>query len=380
MRDFNTTDNDYSDQDLDDSFGNSNLVASQEDIDKNFGSSNYDNKPQFKKQRYFKLVNGSNIYRIMPPMFDNREKAIWAEYYSEHFGFVDAAGKQRKFLCTRRYNKDRKLEVCLFCEDQRQKEEDLKTLDQEIGYVSVQLKKTSEKDPQFLVLEEQLSSLELQRRALKAQIRSRNTAFWVNAMNQNGEFGVLPLKKKLYEQLAGVRDKVKNYRDTGLLYSIKENEGIDPLNANEGVWFDFHRTGSTFQDTQYTASVVNEVVIENGKKMKVIKQAPLSNEQKALALKECQNLSTMYDYLRLTLEEQKIVINGSPEAISAVINSPRRSKNYHANSATAIPVANKSVTATHTNKDLDQSFGNAAHHQSQPNYVPSNQQIMDELS
>lgn len=375
MRDFNN-DNDQNHQELDDSFGNSNLDMSQEDVDGAFGDASYDNKPQYKKQRYFKLEHGSNIYRIMPPMFEAKEKQIWFAYYSEHFGFVDASGKQRKFLCTRVYDDRRNLGVCLFCEDQKQKEDDKKVLEQEYAGICSQLKKMNKDDPDFQEMADQADHLELQLKELTAKIRKRNTAFWVNAMNQKNEFGFLPLKKKLYEQLVGARDKTKNFRETGLLHEIKESYGIDPLHANQGVWFNFTRSGSTFLDTVYSAKCVEEISEdEKGRKSKRIKEAPLNNQQKALAVKECGNLLTMYDYLRLTLEEQKLVLNGSPEAVTAVMNAPRRKNNYVA------PAANKPAELPKTTRELDRSFGNAEVRQEvQPAYVPSAQQIRDELS
>jgi len=42
----------------------------------------------------------------------------------------------------------------------------------------------------------------MQKTELKEKIRTRNTAFYVNAMDQAGNFGVLGLKKTVYEELA----------------------------------------------------------------------------------------------------------------------------------------------------------------------------------
>ena len=95
-------DNSYSQEDeemiLDE---NENLVtrpSSGENLDDSFGNFSLNQQTQFEKRNFFKLVPGDNIYRIMPPMFDSREKGLWAYYYSDHFGFVDSKGMKRKFL------------------------------------------------------------------------------------------------------------------------------------------------------------------------------------------------------------------------------------------------------------------------------------------
>jgi len=311
---------------------NENLVMrdslSDAELDNSFGNLSFDKKTHFEKRNFFKLVSGDNIYRIMPPMFDGKERGIWFAYYSDHFGYIDSRGKKHKFLCTRKYDENGIMGRCLFCEDQENLKNKLQLIEQKISELNsaiASFKQNNDASDKLSNIQDEIASFEMQKTELKEKIRTRNTAFYVNAMDQAGNFGVLGLKKTVYEELAGKRNS--NFREPGMFQDLKNNEKIDPLSPNEGVWFNITRTGVNFTEVKYRTFVVNETVIIDGKKLKSIKQAPLSNQQKQMALLKCQNLLTMFDHLKLTLEETKIVINGSPEAVTAVINAPTRKRN-----------------------------------------------------
>jgi len=346
---------------------NENLVvkaSSDDNLDDSFGNLNLDNQTQFEKRTFFKLVSGDNIYRIMPPMFDGLKKGTWAVYYSDHFGFIDARGKKHKFTCTRRYDENGNMGQCFFCQDQENKKVELDLIEKKL----LELKSMVDNLHQQGLINEmekaqaQLDSLEAKRFELKERVRTRNTAFYVNAMDQAGNFGILPLKKTVYEELVGKKSKTGR-RENGLFHELKNNENIDPLSPNEGVWFNITRTGTTFMDIKYRTSVVEEAVLHEGKRFKSIKKAPLTKEQKKLALVKCQNLLTMFDHLTLSLNDQKIVVDGSPQAVSAVLNAPHR-KNKQNNSA---PV----------NNDFNQEHQqfSAVKNNSSPGYVPSNDEL-----
>jgi len=368
-------DNSYSQEDeemiLDE---NENLVtrpSSGENLDDSFGNFSLNQQTQFEKRNFFKLVPGDNIYRIMPPMFDSREKGLWAYYYSDHFGFVDSKGMKRKFLCSRVYS-NRVLQPCLFCEDQEHKKAQLEILSKKLSSLHEDLALLKDHQGEaYNRIQEEISEIE-QKKSMISRLISRNTAFYVNAMNQNGEFGILGLKKTVYQELVGKREK-NGMRVEGMLQKLKSEENIDPLSPNEGVWFNIIRTGTGFTDIRYKVELVYETEIINGKKMRSIKKAPLTNQQKQLALTKCQNLATLFDYINLTLEEQNLVINGSPDTVTAVLNSPNR-KSRNAGSGSSGQAFPQSVAQSRQPSSFN------AQNQVDSSYVPSKEQLKEMLA
>ena len=61
------------------------------------------------KKTYFKLKDGDNVYRILPPMFDLAEKGVWTKYYAVEYGYYNTQGKMRPFLACRVVNKKTKM-------------------------------------------------------------------------------------------------------------------------------------------------------------------------------------------------------------------------------------------------------------------------------
>ena len=346
---------------------NENLVVKTaiegDDIDNCFGSFSLEQKKTYEKRNYFKLQPGDNIYRIMPPMFDGLKKGTWAVYYSDHYGFKDSNKKVHKFLCTRKYNEKGIMGRCLICEDQEEKKKQLEVLNQKISQDNSELEQMKNNgvmnEPKFLELQDNLDALIFQKEDLLSKIRPRNTAFYVNAMDQNGNFGLLGLKKTIYEALVGKRDN-NGRRTQGLLAKLKQDEEIEPLSPNEGVWFNFFRSGKSFMDVDYKTDVVYEIIMHEGRKLKSIKKAPLTTQQKQLALSKCQNLLKIFDYLDLSLEEQSIIINGSPDSVTAVLNNK------------AHKFKNKEIKNNFTETSFQQPTNVS---QANSSYIPSNEEL-----
>src|SRR4051812_43763333 len=56
--------------------------------------------PQYggKKKNNSRLVDGDNVYRILPPLFELASEGVWAVYECLHWGFKGSKG-MRPFRC-----------------------------------------------------------------------------------------------------------------------------------------------------------------------------------------------------------------------------------------------------------------------------------------
>ncbi len=297
------------------------------ELDNQFGNSSSRSvkRKEFKKTNYFNLEKGDNFYRVMPEMFTGIEKNLWAVYYVRHWGYKKENGQKQPFLCTRKYDPKTRMiaHECEFCKDFDAKSENIKEYQADIAKFNKALieAQNSGTDEQVELLESQLSDVQSKLSEVRVTLGSVERRFWVNAMNKQNEFGVMPLPKTVFEQLAGKRNK-DGTRVPGLFKTLEEDEGINALDVDQGVWFKISRTGSDQFDTEYNSTVEQETLEINGRKSKQTKLAPLSNELKVKALKECTDLVTMFDHLVLSDAEMKAIVNGSPAAVSALASRP----------------------------------------------------------
>lgn len=297
------------------------------ELDTQFGNSSSRNakRTEFKKRNYFNLEKGDNYYRIMPEMFTGIEKNLWAIYYVRHWGYKKENGQKQPFLCVRKYDPKTRMisHECAFCKDYDAKFETVKEYEAQIAKLKKTLVEAQDtgSDDEVEGLEAQLGDLQSKLSETRSTLGSVERRFWVNAMNKQNEFGILSLPKTVFEQLSGKRNQ-DGTRVPGLIKTLEEDEGVNALNVDEGVWFKISRTGSTQFDTEYTTSPEQETLEINNRKTKQTKLAPLSNELKVKALKECSDLVVMFDHLALSDAEMKTIVNGSPAAVSAMASRP----------------------------------------------------------
>ena len=92
--------------------------------------------------------------------------------------------------------------------------------------------------------------------------------YYVNAVDEAGNLGVLKLPKTAFDSLL---TEIKR-----LVPARSKN----PLGLTDGVWFEFSRTGKGMRDTKYTVQVhrINKTV--DGEVVEVINRAPLADELK----------------------------------------------------------------------------------------------------
>ncbi len=308
-------------------------VLSADDLDSQFGSSS---KPtqvkKFEKTNYFTFKNGDNVYRIMPPMFSALESGHWSVHYAKHFGYFNENGKQVNFVCLREYDNagGGLTQDCPFCLDQEKKKKTMEKLAVDVNDVQNKLHeaKVSGNADEAARYEQLLDETKMEWQRAKSLYNPRNARFWVNAMNKNGEFGLLPLPKTVYEALLGKRtpdpkDPNRWVRSQGLIAKTKEKNNLDPLSVNEGVWLVVSRIGSGQYDTEYTVAVLKEEIqLQDGTFVEKVARATLSEQQKREAITKCKDLNKVFDHLILTPEAAKAVVNGSGKSVDAVMNAP----------------------------------------------------------
>ena len=303
------------------------------DTDSQFGNSERKQAKSFEKTNYFQLNSGTNVYRIMPPMFSCLEEGHWAVYYGRHFGYFDERGKQKSYSCMKKYDKETRalVEDCPFCLDQESKLSCKKSAEARVTTLANQIDTLQSKGKTASDLQELIGELEDAKRELSVATRqysARQQRFWVNAMNLDGEFGLLALPKTVYEALQGKRTEDKESgkfnRAPGLLQWIKEKEKIDALDVNQGCFWSITRSGSSQFDTEYTVTPYKtERQLDDDTVVWATKKAPLSAEQKKQALVKCKDLNHAFDYMFLSQEQALAVINGGSSAVTAVENAPR---------------------------------------------------------
>lgn len=156
-----------------------------------------------------------------------------------------------------------------------------------------------------------------------------DSKYYFAAMNEDGEFNVLKVPSKAKKAL---EERMKE---------VIEQEGVDPLDVDQGVWFDFIRTGEGFTDTSYSVDVVYETVVDQqtGKRLKSLKMAPMTAEQVEKAQKV---LPELVDIPRILTAEQiqRLVDCGNdPHEVDSIMGIVQRqgTADARARAAAGIP-------------------------------------------
>lgn len=194
-------------------------------------------KPRYGSgKKNFKIKDGDNVYRILPPLGDCADKGVWNRYYRVEWGYKDSSGKNRPFLDCRVVNRKTKMvEVESAAHLRREQLIAKKKEMEQTGATPAQLAQMAELIKRY----------------------NQSAGYFVNAMNLQGEIGLLPVGYKAKLSLDAV---------------IKElgASGIDPLGVN-GCYLNFHRScaSGNFRDTITQVSPYKEnveVTLANGTK------------------------------------------------------------------------------------------------------------------
>jgi hypothetical protein len=187
------------------------------------------------KKEVFKIKDGSNPYRILPPLGKLADIGKYSVYYRIEWGYKGSDNKQKPFQCPRVVNRDTKMvevESAAYLH-RLQLEKDKES--------AVAAFKFNPSDPTLKAAVQQATD----------DVKQYNSEakHYFNAVGLDGKIGLLKLGHKAVLSFRTQLDLLKK-------------EGKDPLAIENGIFFDFHRSCPTnnFRDTITQVSTYKEKV------------------------------------------------------------------------------------------------------------------------
>jgi hypothetical protein len=238
------------------------------------------------KPNYFYMEPGSNVFRILPPMFSLAPKGQWYKYWAVHKGFVNSAGTYRPLASIEEFDpKTKTIRVHdPVCDKYREN----------------MAKAKAAKDKG--VPEDKIKEF------LDVYVKPYDTdkKYYVNAVNQDGKIGVLEIPIKLFRQLEALCEEY-------------EAKGID-LTGMKGVFLNFKKVQAYKGDPQTTYSV--EIFKETFQKDDGIYEKPKVHEiTEAFVVQlesEARDLSTLFKVPTAT--DLQLLADAEPTARGAIID------------------------------------------------------------
>jgi hypothetical protein len=271
-----------------------------------------DNKGSFRDFNNFKLVDGANIYRILPP-FGTGHNGVWfAEWYL-HWGFQNENGSNVPLACS--YRTDER--YCPICEEANEIRAKMDAL---VKDYTTDKKTDWEAVPP--AIQEKYYELRPSWNDIKAQ-----RGYYYNALNQANEVGILRLTPKTGKAL---NEKIKE------AYNKKS---IHALSLTKGIFFNIYRkrTGKRAFDVEYSVDFFREEVeIEGHGVVEKIREAAVPETIAQNFESLAYDIHKMYT-LRTAAELKKIMLG-----------EPVGSSSGNSNGATKTTVDSSEVAAAAT--------------------------------
>lgn len=233
----------------------------------------------YTKKKQFKIKDGDNVYRILPSLGFGGKKpnGRWTEFYNIHFGYKNSAGKMRVFQSPLVKNRDTKMiekpDAAL----------------ERIEKLKSELEKAKAAKNKALV--DRLAPLISGQKPMYNMDNNHHC----NAINENGEIGILKLRHKAKLALDAV---IKQLRA----------KGIEPLGGDSGRFFVINRTG-TGLETTFTVTVKKRTVTIEGQEFEQDIVHKLTPEIIARLESEAGELDNLYQ--RPTSEEVARIVSTS---------------------------------------------------------------------
>jgi hypothetical protein len=233
-------------------------------------------------KKYFKLEKGMNVYRILPPLGEMADDGVWAKYYKVHYGYRGAPtedgkpGRMYPFVSPEVYNRRNKMvEV----------EDEAKSRIDSLKEALVKAKDAGD-DAKAKGIVNLLKTYNL------------DNKWYVNAMNLNGEIGLLKLPHKVY---LAIEELIK----------LSREEGSDPIGVENGRFFSIRKSGEML-DTTYNVAIHKEKVnVEGIGTVEKEVSHTLSNEIINRLESEAFNLGKLFR--TPSAEEVSQVVRGGPQ-------------------------------------------------------------------
>lgn len=196
------------------------------------------------KKEIFKIKDGDNIYRVLPPMGKLADAGVWSRYYRVVWGYKDTKGRNRPFISPRVQNFKTKM-VEVDCAAYNRVERLKAELTERMG----QAKEFAQKGtPLPQELKKRLEELkELVGKKGRFNIDSKHH---LNALSQDNKIGLLKLASRGMQALKAE-------------YKKMEAAGIDATGVQGGRFMVIHRAG-TGLDTVYSVRELKEQVNVEG--------------------------------------------------------------------------------------------------------------------
>jgi len=274
-----------------------------------YGKAKYGSDQKFQKTGKPGKGPGNNFIRVMPPMHSLADEGKWALYFTTHWGYAGVHPSDgtktvvRPFRCIE--DKDRRSgmvrQACPECDNFRAKEAEANALEADLKKKGLDAKAIKE-DPDMKAFNDWLSAHAPERK------------WYVNVKYKDGTFGDYKINHRTHKK--GIDAKIAELLD---------NQQIDALDPDQGVWFNIKRLGDGFTtpDVIEVEMKMEEATIGGRVKMvPVVALAPLTEEEQARGLKECRDLATLGGSL-LTEEQIYALVqsDGTPEAVDKVFGA-----------------------------------------------------------
>lgn len=183
------------------------------------------------QRKYFKLKDGEQAYRILPPIGELADQGRWSVFHSVHYGYKSSDGKQKPFLtCEVKNRKNGMIEVADAAKDR------ITTLKAKLE----EAKKAGNK-----ALADKLEPL-----VGATGMYNLDNNHYMNVVDAQGNVGILKIRHKAKLALEA---EIKSLNA----------DGVDPLSVEDGRFFVFTRTGMG-RDTTFGVKVLKEKIKVEG--------------------------------------------------------------------------------------------------------------------
>jgi hypothetical protein len=284
------------------------------------------------KKKQFKLVDGSNVFAVMPPAHSLAEKGYFSVFYKIEWGYKNSQNHNKPFQDCRVVNyKTKMVEVesaaHVYREQLNAQKAAIKEYKDKIMTMARNGQATADQVQQAVDAEKKVVELCKQFNLEKKH--------YLNVMNLKGEVGLLKIGHKAKLALDAARAKLLA-------------EGVESIGLT-GVFFDFNKSCATgnFQDITTTVNPYQENIqaVVNGAVVMVKQNKTYDITNMADRVhSECWELANMYPVL--TSDQIDQIVKGGPAAVDVIL-APKTDKpaEVAADDEDAIPSGAGSVAA-----------------------------------
>jgi hypothetical protein len=193
-----------------------------------------------KNKEFFKIKDGDNVFRILPPLGSLAKAGRWSEFYKVIWGFSDSSKKRKPFISPYVKNfKTQMVEVpCAATEMIFKLKDDMNNASAAIK----ELKANGQEIPEALT-QKYTELTELVGRSGRFNIDSKH---YLNVMTQDGKIGLLKLAGRGMTALRSLFERL-------------EAQGIDPTGIDNGRFVVINRSGMGL-DTTYDVKELKQSI------------------------------------------------------------------------------------------------------------------------